>query len=71
MRIINKASDSDSDEQEPEWNDPTHLIDMACARVQMLLSIGAMTEFKYSTLQVFTINTYITLLRIDHHSYHY
>ena len=58
MLIIKKASDSDDD---AEWNNPTHLIEMACARVQMLISIGAMTEHKYSTLQVFTINTYITI----------
>ena len=70
MLVINNKT-SDSDEQEPEWNDPTHFIDMACARVQMLLSIGAMTELKYSTLQVFTINTYVTLLQINHHSYYY
>ena len=55
MLIINKASDS-----EPEWNDPNHLIDMACARVSMLINIGAMTEHKYLILQVFAIDTYIT-----------
>ena len=55
---INKASDSDDD---AEWNNPLHLIEMACARVQMLISIWAMTEHKYHTLQVFTINTYITI----------
>ena len=61
MLIINKASDSDSDEEEPEWDNPSHLIDVACARVSMLINIGAMTEFKYNTLQVFTISTYITI----------
>ena len=58
MLIINQASDSDDD---AEWDNPTHLIEMACARAQMLISIGAMTEHKHSTLQVFTINTYITI----------
>ena len=58
MLIINKASDSDDD---AEWDNPTNLIDMACARVQMLISIEPMTEYKYYTLQVFTINTYITI----------
>ena len=55
MLIINKANDS-----EPEWNDPNHLIDMASARVAMLIHIGPMTEHKYLILQVFTIDTYIT-----------
>ena len=58
MLIINKASDSDD---EASWNDPTHLIDMACARVQMLISTVHMTEHNYVALQVFTINTYITI----------
>ena len=60
---INKASDSDEEDadEEPEWNDPTHLIDMACARVTMLIRIGPMTEHKYWTLQVFTSNTYIAI----------
>ena len=56
MLIINKTSDSDSGDEEPEWDDPLHLIDMACARVSMLINIGAMTELKYNTLQVFTIH---------------
>ena len=55
MLIINKANDS-----EPEWDDPVHLIEMACARVTMLIHIGPMTENKYSILEVFTINNYIT-----------
>ena len=55
--IINKASDSDDD---AEWNNPIHFIDMAYARVQVLISIGAMIHHKYVALQVFTINTYIT-----------
>ena len=55
MLIINKAS-----EEEPEWDDPIHLIEMACTRVTMLIRVGPMTETKYSILQVFTINNYIT-----------
>ena len=53
MLIINKASDPDAD--------PTHLIDMAYSRVQMLINIGPMTHHKYVALQVFTSNTYITI----------
>ena len=56
MLIINKASDSDDD---ASWNDPTHLIDMACARLTMLIRTVPMTEHNYVALQVFTINTYI------------
>ena len=62
MLIINKTSDSDSGDEEPEWDDPLHLIDMAYARVTMLLRIGDMTEHKYHTLQVFTISNYITII---------
>ena len=47
MVIINKANDS-----EPEWSDPIHLIEMACARVQVLIRIGPMPETKYDTLEV-------------------
>ena len=71
MLIIKKcgmSTRSDDDEpdeedadEEPEWNDPIHLIDVAYSRVQMLISIGAMTHHKYVALQVFTINIYITI----------
>ena len=62
--------DEEDADEEPEWNDPIHLIDVAYARVQMLTSIGPMTEHMYVALQVFTVKI-VTLLQINHHSYHY
>ena len=53
--------DDEAPDYEDPDEDPKHLSDMACARVQMFIHLCPMTEHKYHTLQVFTIKTYITI----------